>query len=55
MKQYDHIEYYGNHWGIPVIAFDKLDGSNLRLLCKNINFYLCISKIRYAENENIKN
>jgi hypothetical protein len=30
MKQYDSIEYFGNHWGLSVIAFDKLDGSNLR-------------------------
>lgn len=30
MKQYDTIEYYGDYWGIPIMAFDKLDGSNLR-------------------------
>jgi hypothetical protein len=30
MKEYPTIEYYGDNWGIPVIAFDKLDGSNLR-------------------------
>jgi hypothetical protein len=30
MKQYDSIEYYGDHWGLPGIGFDKLDGSNLR-------------------------
>jgi hypothetical protein len=30
MKSYPTIEYYGENWGIPVIAFDKLDGSNLR-------------------------
>lgn len=30
MKAYDSIEYYGDHWGIHTIAFDKLDGSNLR-------------------------
>jgi hypothetical protein len=30
MKQYDSIDYFGDHWGLPVIAFDKLDGSNLR-------------------------
>lgn len=30
MKQYDSIEYFGDHWGLPVVAFDKLDGSNLR-------------------------
>jgi hypothetical protein len=30
MKQYDSIEYYGDYWGLPVVAFDKLDGSNLR-------------------------
>jgi hypothetical protein len=24
------IEYYGDNWGLPIIAFDKLDGSNLR-------------------------
>ncbi len=31
MKQYDSIEYYGENWGLPIIGFDKLDGSNLRL------------------------
>jgi hypothetical protein len=30
MKQYDSIDYYGDHWGLPIVAFDKLDGSNLR-------------------------
>lgn len=30
MKSYQSIDYYGEHWGIPIIAFDKLDGSNLR-------------------------
>jgi len=30
MKQYDEIKYYGDYWGLPIIAFDKLDGSNLR-------------------------
>lgn len=30
MKQYDSIDYYGKHWGLPIFAFDKLDGSNLR-------------------------
>lgn len=30
MKQYDSIDYYGDYWGLPVVAFDKLDGSNLR-------------------------
>lgn len=30
MKQYDSIDYYGDHWGLSVIGFDKLDGSNLR-------------------------
>jgi hypothetical protein len=30
MKAYDSIEYYGDYWGLPVIAFDKLDGSNIR-------------------------
>jgi len=30
MKSYDSIEYYGDYWGIPIVAFDKLDGSNLR-------------------------
>lgn len=31
MKQYDSIEYYGDYWGLPVVAFDKLDGSNIRV------------------------
>jgi len=30
MKQYQEINYYGDYWGLPIIAFDKLDGSNLR-------------------------
>jgi hypothetical protein len=30
MKSYDSIDYYGDHWGLSVIGFDKLDGSNLR-------------------------
>lgn len=30
MQQYNTIDYYGNYWGLPIIAFDKLDGSNLR-------------------------
>lgn len=30
MKTYNTIDYYGDHWGLPIIAFDKLDGSNLR-------------------------
>lgn len=30
MKQYDSIEYFGDNWGLPIVAFDKLDGSNLR-------------------------
>lgn len=30
MKHYPEISYYGDYWGLPVIAFEKLDGSNLR-------------------------
>jgi hypothetical protein len=30
MKQYDSIEYFGDNWGLPIVGFDKLDGSNLR-------------------------
>jgi hypothetical protein len=30
MKLYNSIEYFGEHWGLPIVAFDKLDGSNLR-------------------------
>lgn len=30
MKSYSSIEYFGEHWGISIIAFDKMDGSNLR-------------------------
>ncbi len=30
MKSYDSIDYYGEYWGLPIYAFDKLDGSNLR-------------------------
>lgn len=31
MKTYQHIEYYGRYWGIPIVAFDKLDGTNIRI------------------------
>ena len=31
MRSYDSIDYYGDHWGIEGIAFDKLDGSNIRI------------------------
>lgn len=30
MKSYHTIEYYGENWGLPIYAFDKPDGSNLR-------------------------
>jgi len=30
MKSYNTIPYYGDYWNIPVIGFDKLDGSNIR-------------------------
>jgi len=30
MKAYDTIDYFGDNWGLPIIGFDKLDGSNLR-------------------------
>ena len=30
MKQYDTIPYYGDYWGLPVFAFDKLDGTSCR-------------------------
>ena len=40
MKSYDSIEYYGDYWGIPTIAFNKLDGSNLRFeYSKKRGFY----------------
>lgn len=54
MKQYDSIEYYGDNWGIPIIAFDKLDGSNLRLLYGKQDFCLCISKEGYAEDKKVE-
>ncbi len=31
MKAYNTIDYYGDNWGIPIVAFDKLDGSNIRV------------------------
>lgn len=31
MKHYDSIPYFGDYWGLPVVAFDKLDGSNIRV------------------------
>ena len=30
MLTFPHINYYGDYWGLPIIAFDKLDGSNIR-------------------------
>lgn len=30
MNAYPTIDYYGDHWGLPIYAFDKLDGSNIR-------------------------
>jgi len=30
MKHYPEIEYFGDYWGLPIVAFEKLDGSNLR-------------------------
>jgi hypothetical protein len=31
MKHYESIPYYGKYNNLPIIAFDKLDGSNIRL------------------------
>jgi len=30
MKHYPEIDYFGDYWGLPIIAFEKIDGSNLR-------------------------
>lgn len=30
MKSYNSIEYYGEHYDLPIFAFNKEDGSNLR-------------------------
>lgn len=30
MKSYNTIPYYGDYWDLPVIGFDKPDGSNIR-------------------------
>ena len=30
MKSYNTIPYYGDYWDLPVIGFNKLDGSNIR-------------------------
>lgn len=30
MKHYPEIEYFGDYWGLPIVAFEKIDGSNLR-------------------------
>ena len=30
MIAYPSINYYGDFWGLPIYAFDKLDGSNIR-------------------------
>ena len=40
MKQYDTIPYYGDHIGMDIIAFYKIDGSNLRFeYSKKRGFY----------------
>lgn len=40
MKQYESIPYYGHHLNADVIAFDKLDGSNVRFeFSKKRGFY----------------
>ena len=40
MKSYPSLNYYGDYWSLPVIAFDKLDGSNLRFeYSKKKGFY----------------
>ena len=40
MKSYPSINYYGDNWGLPIIAFDKLDGSNIRFeYSKKKGFY----------------
>ena len=40
MKQYETIPYYGDNLGTEIIAFDKLDGSNLRFeYSKKRGFY----------------
>lgn len=31
MVDYPTINYYGDHWGLSIIAFDKGDGSNIRV------------------------
>ncbi len=31
MKSYDSIDYYGKYFDLPIYAFDKLDGSNIRI------------------------
>lgn len=30
MKKYPTIDYYGEYWGLPIISFNKLDGSSIR-------------------------
>lgn len=35
MQRYNSIDYYGDYWGLPIFAFDKLDGSNLRFEWSN--------------------
>jgi len=40
MLEYKTIDYYGDYWGLPIVAFDKLDGSNLRFeYSKKRGFY----------------
>lgn len=40
MKIFETIDYYGDYWGIPGIAFDKLDGCNIRFeYSKKRGFY----------------
>lgn len=40
MSEYPVINYYGDYWSLPIYAFDKLDGSNLRFeYSKKRGFY----------------
>ena len=52
MKQYQEINYYGDYWGLSVVAFDKIDGSNLRFeYSQKRGFYKSGTRNMMIDNE----
>ena len=53
MKEYNTIDYYGKYWNLPTIAFDKLDGSNLRFeISQKRGFYKYGTKRTLMDRKN---